>query len=104
VYVTLSVLGIALNRGRGQAHCCDGFLLSKWHVSTDVSWGHQQLTVISTVHEVAVGAALAVRALTICGVGIKLPVARKKERKKWRTSLGPKAIDPRAAAGGEYAV
>jgi hypothetical protein len=102
--VSDAVLGIALNWGSSQAHCGNGFLLSKRYVSTDVCWGHQQPTVISTVHEVAVGAALAVRALTICGVGIKLPVARKKERKKWRTSLSPKAMGPRAAAGGKCAV
>ena len=54
------------------------FLLSKRHVSTDVCWGYQQPTVISTVHEVAVRAALAVWALGICGVGIKLPVATSK--------------------------
>jgi hypothetical protein len=29
---------------------------------------------------------------------------RKKERKKWRTSLSPKAMGPRAGAGGECAV
>ncbi len=29
---------------------------------------------------------------------------RKKERKKWRTSLSPKAMGPRAAAGGKCAV
>jgi hypothetical protein len=52
-----------------------GFLLSKRHVSTDVCWGHQQPTVISMVHEVAVGAALAVWVLRICGVTHKLPVA-----------------------------
>ena len=28
----------------------------------------------------------------------------KKERKKWRTSLSPKAMGPRAAAGGKCAV
>ncbi len=28
---------------------------------------------------------------------------RKKERKKWRTSLSPKAMGPRAVAGGECA-
>jgi hypothetical protein len=71
-------LGIALNWGSSQAHCGDGFLLSKRHVSTDVCWGYQQPTVISTVHEVAVRAALAVWALGICGVGIKLPVATSK--------------------------
>jgi hypothetical protein len=32
------VLGIALNWGSGQAHCGDGFLLGKRHVSTDVCW------------------------------------------------------------------
>ncbi len=31
-------------------------------------------------------------------------VQRKKERKKWRTSLSPKAMGPRAAAGGKCAV
>ena len=101
-----AVLGIALNWGSGQAHCGDGFLLSKRHVSTDVCWGYQQPTVISTVHEVAVRAALAVWALGICGVGIKLSPCsyQKKERKKWRTSLSPKAMGPRAAAGGKCAV
>ncbi len=59
----LGMLGIALNWGSGQAHCGDGFLLSKRHVSTDVCWGYQQPTVISPVHEVAVRAALAVWAL-----------------------------------------
>ncbi len=29
---------------------------------------------------------------------------RKKERKKWRTSLSPKVMGPRAAAGGKCAV
>jgi hypothetical protein len=29
---------------------------------------------------------------------------RKKERKKWRTNLSPKAMGPRAAAGGKRAV
>jgi hypothetical protein len=48
--------------------------LCKRYVSTDVCWGHQQPTVISTVHEVAVGAALAVWALRICGVTVKLLV------------------------------
>ncbi len=46
------VLGIALNTlnwGSSQAHCGDGFLLCKRYVSTDVCWGHQQPTVISTV-------------------------------------------------------
>jgi hypothetical protein len=66
-----AVLGIALNWGSGQAHCGDGFLLSKRHVSTDVC-------IISTVHEVAVRAALAVWPLGICGVGIKLPLATSK--------------------------
>ena len=78
VCVCDAVLGIALNWGSSQAHCGDGFLLSKRHVSTDVCWGYQQPTVISTVHEVAVRAALAVWALGICGVGIKLPVATSK--------------------------
>ncbi len=40
--------------------------------------GYQQPTVISTVHEVAVRAALAVWALGICGVGIKLPAVTSK--------------------------
>jgi hypothetical protein len=39
---------------------------------------YQQPIVISTVHEVAVRAALAVWALGICGVGIKLHVATSK--------------------------
>jgi hypothetical protein len=77
--VSDAVLGIALSWGSSQAHCGDGFLLSKRYVSTDVCWGywgrHQQPTVISTVHEVAVGAALAVRALRICGVTVKILVA-----------------------------
>jgi hypothetical protein len=38
------VLGIALNWGSSQAHCGDGFLLSKRHVSTDVCWGYQHTT------------------------------------------------------------
>ncbi len=31
-------------------------------------------------------------------------MAGKKERNKWRTSLSPKAMGPRAGAGGERAV
>ena len=70
------MLGIALNGGSSQAYCSDGSLQSQGHVSTDVCWGDQQASVISIVHEVAVGAALAVRAIGICGVTVKLSIAK----------------------------
>jgi hypothetical protein len=39
-----------------------------------------------------------------CGAEGCMTGERKKERKKWRTSLSPKAMGPRAAAGGKCAV
>jgi hypothetical protein len=59
------LVSVAPNWGSSQTHSGDGFLIiGKGHVSTDVSWSHQQPTVISMVHDVAVGAALAVWAGT----------------------------------------
>ncbi len=67
---------MALDWGTSQTHSGNGFLLGKGHVSADVSRSYQQTTVISMVHEVAVGAApLAVRALGICGVTVKFSIA-----------------------------